>query len=279
MKKVLLLIALLAVVANTYSQQKISTTKTKDHYPEKRNIKQQPATNVTTPAFTVDGKIALHALMSIGDAHLMKLADALKMLAANDAVRSGDSQRIHGPFAALAKVNVPAVYWFARPDGSYWTLDKGHVAATLSGREYFPRLLAGQTVIGELVVSKSTNRNTAIVAVPVHGAGNTVVGALGTSVHLDSLSAIIRKEMGGLEKNLFFYSFDAKPLVALHADPTIIFIEPMKQEDEGLQQAFKEMLSRKEGRVKYIFRGVRRTVLYSKSSVTGWRYCFGKLGQ
>jgi hypothetical protein len=273
MNKILLLMTILAVSCSTYSQQR--TTKTK-YYTPKSNIQQTEANN-TSPAFTVDGKIALHSLMSISDAHLLKLADALKTLAKTEAARSGEWNRVRAPFAEVASMNVPAVYWFALPDGSYWTLGEGRVTVKLSDRQYFPRLLKGQAVIGELVVSHSTNRNTAIVAVPVHGSDNSIVGALGCSVHLDSLSAMIRNEMGVPENGLFFYSFDAKPLVALHADPAIIFIEPMKQEDEGLQQAFREMLSGKEGVVKYIFRGVHRTVLYCKSPVSGWWYGFGRM--
>jgi hypothetical protein len=276
MKKVLLLITVLAVVSITFSQQ---PTKTKEYYQEKKNILQQAAAKDTIPTFTVDGKIALYSLMAISDAHMQKLADVLKILATTDAVRTGEWKSMHDPFAELARMNVPAVYWFARPDGTYWTLDQGRASAKLSDREYFPRLLAGQAVIGQLVVSRSTKRNTAIVAVPVHGKNNSIVGALGCSVHLDSLSALIRNEMGGLDDGLFFFSFDAKPLVALHADPTIIFIEPMKQEDEGLQAAFREMMSGSEGEVKYIFRGVRRTVLYCKSPVTRWWYTLGRMEQ
>jgi hypothetical protein len=276
MKKILLLITILSFLLNTYSQQTTGTT-TKEYYPEKSNNQKQIVTRESTPAFTVDGRIALHSLMSISDAHILKLADVLKIFATTDAVRSGNWERIRAPFAELARMNVPAVYWFVRPDGTYWTLDQGRITKKLSDREYFPRLLAGKTVIGQLVVSRSTYRNTAIVAVPVHGQGNSIIGALGCSVHLDSLSALIRNEMGVVEDGLFFYSFDAKPLVALHSDPTIIFIEPMKQEDEGLQQAFREMLSGKEGVVKYIFRGIRRTVLYCKSPVTGWWYGLGMM--
>lgn len=273
MNKILLLITMLAVSCSTYSQQ--TTTKTKYYTPES-NIQQTEANN-TSPPFTVDGKIALHSLMSLSDVHLLKLADALKILARTEAARSGEWKRVRVPLAEVSHMNVPAVYWFAHPDGSYWTLGEGHVAAGLSDRKYFRRLLDGQNVMGDLVVSHSTNRNTAIVAVPVRGANNSIVGALGCSVYLDSLSALIRSEMGVPENGLFFYSFDAKPLVALHADPAIIFIEPMKQEDEGLQQAFRQMLSGKEGIVKYVFRGARRTVLYCKSPVTGWWYGFGKI--
>lgn len=273
MNKFLFFIALLPVVSNLFSQPSVGTLK--EDYKAKAEI-QQPVPHAPA-TFTIDGKIALHSLMSISDAHLQKLADGLKILATTDAVRSANWERIRAPFSMIARMNVPAVYWFARPDGSYWTLDQGRINTKLSDREYFPRLLAGQTVIGQLVVSRSTNRNTAIVAVPVYDGNKTIVGALGCSIHLDSLSALVREEMGIMEDGLFFYSFDAEPLVGLHADPTIIFIEPMKLEDQGLRQAFTEMLAGKEGVVKYMFRGVQRTVLYSKSPVTGWWYGFGKM--
>ncbi|HEU5052908.1 MAG TPA: hypothetical protein VFT78_07335 [Hanamia sp.] len=273
--KRLFLLATLSVVISTSFSQHISSTKTK--YPAKSKLRQQTTGNNISTGFMVNGTIALHALMSISDAHMMKLADALKILATTDAARSGNWEKIRAPFKELAQMNVPAVYWFALPDGTYWTLDQGKVNAMLSDRKYFPRLLSGEPVMGELVVSHSTNRNTAIVAVPVRDTNNSVIGALGCSVHLDSLSALIRIEMGGLANDLFFYSFDAEPLVVLHSDPAIIFIEPMKQEDEGLQQAFKEMLAGKEGTEHYVFRGVQRTVLYCKSQVSGWWYGLGRI--
>jgi hypothetical protein len=277
MKKVLLLTAAFAVVSHALSQQAIKTRITYGFPQEKNNMLPQKPVKDTLSAFTVDGTVALHSLVSISDAHMLKLADALKVLANTDAVRSGSWDRIHNSFAEVAHMNVPAVYWFAHPDGSYWTLDQGKITAKLSDREYFPHLMAGQPVLGQLVVSHSTNRNTAIVAVPVYNRDNAVIGALGCSVYLDSLSALIRKEMGGLEEKLFFFSFDAKPLVALHADPSIIFIEPMKQEDPGLKEAFSKMLSGTEGVVQYIFRNVNRTVLYYKSPVTNWWYAFGRM--
>ena len=272
MKKILLLITLLQTVSITFSSQPLTTSETK------LNSQEVKAMNDSTPGFVVHGKTALHALMAISDAHMLKVAHALNILATTDAARSGNWEQMQPPFARLAGMNVPAVYWFSHPDGTYWTLNKGRATAKLSDRLYFPRVLAGQTVIGELVVSHSTNRNTAIIAVPVHGQNNSIIGVLGCSIYLDSLSALIRDEMGGLDDGLFFYSFDAKPLVALHSDPTIIFIEPMKQEDEGLQQAFKTMLSDREGEVNYVFRGVQRTVLYCTSPVTSWWYGLGRIG-
>lgn len=229
----------------------------------------------TSPAFVVDGRIALQSFMSLSDGHLQKLSDVLTVLASTEDVRSGKWNRIRGPLAEAKRVNVPATLWFALPNGSYWTVAQGRVAETLSDRPYFPRVLAGGTVVGDLVVSRSTKRNSAIVAVPVRGRDSSIIGVLGASVNLEALAALLRREMGGMPTGLLFYAIDAQPLGALNSDSSLIFTEPMKLGDEGMRRAFAEMLSNQEGVVTYAFRGSRRTVLYRKSPVTGWWYGFG----
>lgn len=231
---------------------------------------------VTPTAVGVDGRIALHALMSLGDTHLRNVANTLAMVAATDVARSADWDRIRQPLTEAARLNVQAVHWFALPDGSYWTLQEGRASATLADRPYFPRLLAGQTVIGDLVVSRATGTSAAIVAVPVRGQDGAVVGALGASVQLDSLSRQIRREMH-LQPDQIFYTLDATPIVGLHSDPGIIFLHPLEEGDPALERAIREMLSRGEGVADYSFRGTRRTVHYCKSPVTGWLYVFGAL--
>lgn len=228
-------------------------------------------------AFTVDGRMALHSFVTLGDGHMRKFAEVFELLAATDAVRSGEWERIRGPLASVAPMTVPAALWFAQPNGNYSTVQQGH-AGNLSDRAYFPHVLAGEIVVGTLVVSRSTHRNTAIVAVPVRGSDNEIVGVLGASVHLDSLGALIREELGGLDTHQLFFAIDSTPMGAIHSDPGLIFTEPMKLGDEGMRNAFKEMLSRSEGTVTYSFRGAPRTLLYRRSPVTGWWYAFGVVG-
>jgi len=235
-----------------------------------------PAADTT---LTVDGRIALHSLLALGDAHLQHTADVLELLASTGAARSGEWNRVREQLATGATRTVPAVHWFALPDGTYWTLEGGRESASLADRPYFPRVLDGETVVGELVVSRSSSRNTAIVAVPVHGSDDSVVGVLGSSVHLDSLSALVRKEMGGLDEGQFFFAIDDRPLGALHSDSTLIFTEPMELGDEGMRRAFTRILEGREGLVSYTFRGSPRTVLYQWSPVTGWWYGFGVVGE
>jgi hypothetical protein len=224
--------------------------------------------------FAVGGRVALASLVALGDGHLQQIAGHFEVLASSDAARSGDWERIRGPLGAVAERNVASLMWFARSDGVYWSLQGGAVAGNLSDRRYWPRLMAGETVIGELVASRATGKSSAIVAVPVRDAGGSVVGAVGSSVYLDSLSLRIKREID-LQPDQIFFSVDATPLGALQDDPEQIFLDPYALNEPELERAIREMLTREEGVVNYRFRGTRRTVLYRKSPVSGWWYAFG----
>lgn len=226
------------------------------------------------PVFTVDGKVALASLIALGDGHLLKLADSLHILAATAEAQSADWQKIREPLAQVGRLNVPALNWFALPDGSYWSVQEGKATGSLSTRAYFPKVLAGRTVIGELVVSKATGSNTAIVAVPVTRPDKTVAGVLGASVYLDQLGARLEREMD-LDDTMIFYSFDDQPLMGLDWDASLIFTDPTRLGQQDISLAFRDMLSRREGVASYSFRGKRRTVLFRHSPLTGWWYALG----
>ncbi|MCM2324403.1 MAG: cache domain-containing protein [Oligoflexia bacterium] len=227
---------------------------------------------VTAPELTVDAKVALSSLLTLGDQHLSGLANSLHLLARTSEVQSAEWAKIEKPLALAAKANVEALNWFALRDGSYWSVQKGREAGNLKDRAYFPRLLRGDTVIGDLVVSKATGKSVAIVAVPVLRDGK-VIGALGASVYLDQLSARLEKEMS-LDRTMIFYSFSGTPIVGLDWDPAVIYADPMKLGRE-VSDAFKKMLKSDDGRVAYTFRGKKRTVIFRRSRVTGWWYAFG----
>ena len=236
---------------------------------------QQPAARPAAPnaAFTIDAQVALASLVSLGDGHLQKMADFLEVLAASDAARSADWSRIGAPLADVARRNVAALVWFALPDGSYWTVGGGKATGNLASRAYFSRLLAGHVVFGDLVVSTATRKSVAIVAVPVRAAGGAVIGVLGSSIYLDSLSVRLAREMN-LPDDITFYSIDAQPIGALNRNVDLIFTEPLTL-GADLSRAIREMMSREAGVVSYDFMNGRRTVVYRKSPRSGWWYAVG----
>lgn len=220
----------------------------------------------------VKAEVALASAMALGDMRLKDIAATFQMMRNHPEVIEGDWSRIKPMLAEAEKSSTPSVMWFAKPSGEYWTTEKDKALADLKDRPYFARLLAGQNVIGDLVVSKSTSRNVAIVAVPVLK-DKQVVGALGASVYLEALSETIRRDMD-LPPDNIFYAFDARPMLAVVYDRALIFNEPKQLGDE-VDKAFKEMLTKERGSIRYSFRGVTRDVVYRKSNVTNWWYAFG----
>lgn len=225
------------------------------------------------PAITIDARVAVASLMSLADGHFKTMADTLETLADTDEARSGNWDRIRGLLAQAGRTNVAAVLTYARPDGTYWTVQSGLQTAKISDRAYFREAMGGQTVIGQLVKSRSTGRPVAVIAVPVFGGSHRVTGILGAAVYLDSLSALLKREMA-LNDNDIFYSFDANALVGVNWDPKQIMLEPRRMSPE-LDRAFGEMLKHDSGVETYPHRGKYRTVVYVKSPVTRWWYAFG----
>jgi hypothetical protein len=113
--------------------------------------------------------------------------------------------------------------WFVLPDGSYFTVDLGKTNQNLSDRAYFPRLMAGNEVLGDLVISKSTGKKSLIAAVPVKKEGE-VIGGLGVSIFLDDLSTTLAEELQ-LPDDMVFYATTADNNVALHSDTELILAE------------------------------------------------------
>jgi hypothetical protein len=226
--------------------------------------------------FMVEGQVALASLMALSDGYLLSIADHFQMLANTDDARSADWERIRGPLGSVEELNGRALLWFALPDGSYWSVQGGSASGNLSDRPYWPRLMAGQVVLGDLVASKATGKSSAIVAVPVRGAQGDLVGILGSSIYLDSLSMRIKQEID-LQPDQIFFSIDATPIGALQDDPDQIFLDPYDLGEPELERAITEMLTREEGVVRYTFRGKSRTVLYRRSQVSGWWYAFGRV--
>jgi hypothetical protein len=162
--------------------------------------------------FAVEGRVALASLISLSDGHLVQIANHFQILANSEVGRSADWERIRPFPGAVEERSVRGLFWFALPDGSYWSMQHGKEAGNLSDRRYWPRLMAGQRVLGDLVVSRATGKSSAIVAVPVHDAGGTIVVVLGSSIFLDSLSVQLQREID-LQPHQIFFSIEGTPQI------------------------------------------------------------------
>ena len=231
---------------------------------------KEPAKSAPTLAF--DGKVVLSSLVSLVDGRLSAISDLLSVAALTEEVRSGDWARMKPLLAEIQKCEGGAVAWYALPDGSYYTVDKDKMDQNLKDRPYLPKALAGQKVIGDLVVSKSTGQMSAVMVVPVSN-GKTVTGILGLSLFMQKFGEGIQKDMN-LPDSAIFFALNRDRVTAFHVRAERVFVDPATQGSESMTRAVQDMLAKEEGVVEYEFGGPRR-VMFRHSNVTGWWYALG----
>lgn len=223
------------------------------------------------PAVTVDGRLVLQAYRSLVDEHLSGVLRALKALAATSDAASGDWERIKPALVQLGQtLPTAAAVWFMAPDGRYHTVAGGLSAETLRDREYFPGLVAGQDVRAALVVSKATGHRSIVVAAPVWRDGK-VVAAIGVSDRTRLVSELVDSR-SQLPADLLVYALDAQGRTVIHRDPDLMFEFPAQIGDASLKAAVTTILGQDSGQVAYVYAGQRKTALFDRSAVTGWKF-------
>ncbi len=215
--------------------------------------------------------IGLNAYAALADQQLDSINNGLRTIAATENAVSGDWNRI-GPLLTLFAKGQPAAaaVWFVRPDGSYFTAESGRTGQNLKDRAYFPALMAGKEIAGDLVISRSTSKRSAIFAVPVLR-GEHVIGALGVSVAMEKLAELIDRAIG-FPPQVMFYALDARGQIALHRESSLLFEFATELGSPSLTDAVHDMLSRPEGMVRYEFQGAERQAVFKRSAVGGWVY-------
>jgi len=212
--------------------------------------------------------LALEIVAAGTDAQLKAVLRPLEVLAVTTEAQSGEWQNIRPLLAALEEKEPAARTWFALPDGSYYTVVDGLTSANLKNRSYFPVVLAGNESVGIVVISFSTGRNVAVVAVPVK-TRDGVTGVLGASVYLDTLTETLR---GKVPAPFIFYALDTENKFALHSEKgqitrNITTIGP----ESSFGQAIGTILAQDSGTVEYDDGGIHYAARFRSYPLTGWR--------
>jgi methyl-accepting chemotaxis protein len=162
------------------------------------------------------------------------------------------------------------------PDGSYSATEAGgETDQNLKDRHYFPILMSGKEVFGDLVISKSTGHRSVIVAVPVFTEGK-VVGAVGVSLRVRLLSQLVDTYMP-LPENSYFYALERDTRIALHRKAERMFQTPSDVGDEALGEEFRRLLNaRNSGNFEYTLHGKKIDSIFELSPTLGWYFFIAK---
>lgn len=113
------------------------------------------------------------------------------------------------------------IYFVATPDGNYDTTSQRQ-AGNILDRDYFPKVMAGQTVVSEPIISRSTDERIIVMATPIWNENRTEVkGLFGLSIDLVAMlrsSAELIYELPGMS----LYLVDSRGNFIRHDDPSLI---------------------------------------------------------
>lgn len=238
---------------------------------------------VPAPGFAqtteADAQSLLSAFVSYTDLRMRAVQQSLEILASTREANSAKWQNMRALLSGYEKSDGDLIVWFVRPDGSYFTVDRGLMDVTLRDREYFPKLMSGQQIMGDVVVSKSTGQRSAVIAVPMKRDGK-VIGAIGASLFLDSLSAQVGSALA-LRSDAAFFALAPNGQTTLHKETDRQFLDPRELGSETLKKAANEILANPSGEATYDFDNVRKRAIYRTSPLTRWKFAitFSDAGQ
>ena len=171
-------------------------------------------------AVQIDAEVGVSAAVALTEARVEGLVGTMEVMALTDEVQSADWDSMVDMLTKFELSNIPLLAWFVLPDGSYYTVDAGLASGNLSDRPYFPRVMAGEVVVGDLLVSKATGVKSMMATVPVKDNGE-VVGALGVSVFLEQLSQLTAADLQ-LSDDMVLYAVNGDGVIALHSDTDLV---------------------------------------------------------
>jgi hypothetical protein len=212
----------------------------------------------------------LSAFVAYTDLRIRSVQQSLEILAATSEARSDNWSNMKDLLTGYQESDEGFIVWYVRPDGTYYTVDKGLMDKNLRDRIYFPDLMTGMKITGALVISKATGQRSAIIAVPVTVGGN-VVGAVGVSLFLDKLSEQISTALN-LRPGIAFFALAPNGLTTLNRKTDRHFLDPREMGSETLKRAATEMLAGTSGKTTYVYDNVTKHAIYSTSALTGWKF-------
>lgn len=170
--------------------------------------------------FSLGAAFGVRVIRNLTENYVNGLIESMHVMTATADLRTGDWDQMKSLLAQFEDSELSYNAWFLKPDGSYYKVETGLASANLSDRDYFARVMAGETTLGDLLISRSTGRKSMILTAPIY-AGPSVIGALGVTLYLDDFCALINDKLR-LPDGIGFYAYDEASLISMHANPALL---------------------------------------------------------
>ena len=235
----------------------------------------QEAYNANPLIYDPGAQAALGVTARLIDQYLRHALTSLRLIAGSPATRSGIWPEIRPALQTLCST-IPGAALYIESDGGYYSVERGYTGLNLSDREYFGKLFNGQEIHGELIYSRSTGKQSVIIAVPVFE-GNEVTGAVALSVFLEDMQKLISESLN-LPPSFLWYVINEEAYTVLHPRADFVFMNPAQQGGPSLSDAVELITTRQQGYTSYVFAGRNTHILFTSIPFNNWRVILGKIG-
>lgn len=155
----------------------------------------------------------------------------------------------------------------AKKDGSYQS--KNGKIGNIADRSYFAKVMKGESVVSEPVISKSTGVPIIVIARPIKDDSGQVIGLIGGTVELSKITDIVNAEKFG--DTGYGYMINREGVVIAHPNKEFILqYNTLEQGSDSQIEVAKKMLDGKSGISYYEFEGKRKIAAYGSMESTGW---------
>ncbi|SDK07648.1 bifunctional diguanylate cyclase/phosphodiesterase [Natronincola ferrireducens] len=171
------------------------------------------------------------------------------------------------------KADIYADLFVIEADGTFHS-HTGINIDNIGYRDYFSKVMTGERVLSNPIVSTSTGKQIVVVAVPIKNEEEEVLGVMGGSVDLIKLYSLIEGFKGNGSGG-YSYIVDSNGVVITHPNKDYIMRRNIyllsKNASSEIIVGSKETLSREKGRVLYTYGGVESNGYYHVIDNTeGW---------
>lgn len=166
----------------------------------------------------------------------------------------------------VIKKNNPefALIYLADGKGMQVSRSDNEKFSSLADRDYYKKVMnERRSIISDVLISKTTNKPSAVIAVPILKNGS-IVGFIGGTLDLSKLEEYRKRVVVG--KTGYAFIFDSKGVLLAHADQKLV---DQKKDLRNISVVSKA-LSSNIGVDDYIFEGEQKIGGYAPIIITGW---------
>ncbi|WP_051412141.1 methyl-accepting chemotaxis protein [Halonatronum saccharophilum] len=158
--------------------------------------------------------------------------------------------------------------WIADIEGDFITTDG--IKGNARERDYFDKVLNGEVVFSEPLISLSTGNPIVIIVAPIFSENNQVIGVIGGSILLDNLTEFI-SDMRVEHPDSYSYIIDNSGLNLAHPNTDLILEANMK-DIPAFEGVVDNVLNKSYGEVDYVYEGVKTyAYFYEIPNTDGWK--------